>query len=159
MGGATVINRYPFFGALILVLFPYVWDGICDDFFLPLYRLGLVLLPSVVLLHLAFLFAYHSYISSSFLQFHLMMRLTEMMNNLRTCVVDYIHIHTLRHTGIHELSHTDLISMRALAKGSRSSFIGTAVSDDERGATIRFYHGRMGSQKKKKNPAAKTQIR
>ena len=84
-----------------------------------------------------------------------MMRLTEMMNNLRTCVVDYIHIHTLRHTGIHELSHTDLISMRALAKGSRSSFIGTAVSDDERGATIRFYHGRMGSQKKKKPPRRK----
>ena len=32
-----------------------------------------------------------------------MMRLAEMMNNLRTRVVNYIHIHTLRHTGI--LSH------------------------------------------------------
>ena len=48
-----------------------------------------------------------------FLQFHLMMRLTEMMNNLRLCVVNHIHIHTLRHTGNHISSRIDIVSMRA----------------------------------------------
>ena len=69
--------------------------------------------PPVVLLYLAFLPTHHSSISSSFLQFHLMMRRTEMMNDFRIRVVNYIHIRTLRHPGNHISSHADTILVRA----------------------------------------------
>ena len=62
---------------------------------------------------------HHPSISSSFLQFHLRMRRTEMMNNFRIGVVNYIHIRTLRHPGNHISSHTDTISVRALDERSR----------------------------------------
>ena len=46
------------------------------------------------------------------LQLHLMMRLTEMMNDLRICVVNYIHFHTLRYTGNCVSSHNGVKTRR-----------------------------------------------
>jgi len=98
----------------MLTFFFYVWS--LRWFLFILYRLGLVLLPSVVLLYLAFPLTHILYISSASPQFHLMMRLTEMMNDLRTCVVNYIHNRILRHTGNHISSHADAVSMRTLGE-------------------------------------------